>query len=129
MKKVVEVTIIKSINEGTYESESKITALGYNEENAKSDALSTLKYACCSDFNNPASCQPGTTIQYFSAEGIEVESGTDEEEFADEMNWGQAIIMEFNGTHYAFNENYDEYHVGDSITSDEVRQLDSWEDI
>lgn len=102
---------------------------GYDQNDAISNALSELRYACCSDFTTPSACRKGTSVSYFTAEGYDVPADMDEYDFAESMGWEYAVFFKVNGKQVAFPPNFAESYEYHNITSDEVRQFDSWDKV
>lgn len=117
----------ESISGGVFE---KVVAVGYSEINAKSKALTDLKYACCADFTAPSSCKKGITIEYFKAYGIPFyDDFYDEEEIAEICGWEQCLVYEYKCYKFALPDDFSNYKEGGEIESDEIRKFDSWEDV
>lgn len=104
---------------------SEIVAIGYDEDEAKIKALNKLKYACCTDFTTPASCKPGTNVDYFMANGYILEDSESIEDAEDKLST-DLVAFDYNGNKYVFPNNYQEYIQGGSILSDDVKHFDSW---
>lgn len=100
-----------------------------SQEDAIYYALSEMRYACSTDFTHPAHCRKGTTVSYFNANGYELPEGMDEEDFAEEMGWEYAVVYEVGKKKIAFAPDYEEEYDHHSITSDEVREYNSWDEV
>lgn len=128
MKKLVDLTIVQTTQEGPHDVFPEIVAIGYDRENAVECALSEMRYACCRDFGNPHSCAPGHIATFFLAQGVELLDGEDEDDVAEEMGWDSPTWMMFNNKKYLLPDNYNEYSEGGELYSSDVRRCDSWDE-
>lgn len=127
MKKLIDLTIVQTTQEGPYDIFPEIVAVGYDRANAIECALSEMRYACCKDFGNPHSCAPGHIATFFLAQGVELLADEDEDDVAEEMGWDEAVTMVFKGRKYLLPDTYDDYIEGGELNSSDVRRCDSWE--
>lgn len=105
-----------------------IVAVGFDYINAKREAIDALKYACCSDFSSPVYCKKGYCVEFFKAYGIENDNNYDEDEIAEAQEWEYAIKFTFNGVEYFLPNDYNEYFIGSSLTSNDIREFETWEE-
>lgn len=127
MKKLIDLTIVQTTQEGPYDIFPEIVAIGYDREAAIELALSEMRYACCKDFGDPRSCAPGHIATFFLAHGVELLAGEDEDDVAEEMGWDEAVTMVFKSRKYLLPDTYDDYIEGGELSSSDVRRCDSWE--
>lgn len=106
----------------------EIVALGYDEDIARIKAAGALFHAYCTG-DKPCHLQSGKMVEYYMAEGIQVEENFDEDELADAMGWDYTITMEFENKQYALPDNFHEYYIGGHIISDDARRYDTWLDV
>lgn len=128
MKKVIDLTIVQTTREGSYDIFPEIVAIGYDRQNAIECALSEMRYACCKDFGDPRSCAPGHIATFFLAQGVELLDGEDEDDVAEEMGWDEAITMQFRSRKYLLPDDYGEYIEGGELRSSDVRRCYSWDE-
>lgn len=104
----------------------EIVSVGYDEVNARQEALKALRYACCSDFTIPSACATGTLVSYYKAEGVEITPENDVDEIVNEMGWDYGVEMSFKNTTYVLPSDFRGWDEGGSFASSEVRKHTSW---
>lgn len=127
MKTLITLTVIETTREdGNGDCFPEIAAIGYDRTTAIGSALSAIRYACCRDFTDPATCAPGTLASYYRADAVELLPGEDEDDIAEELGWDYGIRFNFNGKTFLLPSGYAESCECGDIASSDVRRCHTW---
>lgn len=120
MKKYTTIELVSDTGDGTV-----IVYDGFDKDTARSLALAEIRYTC-RDVSTPATAHRGYSVSYACVEGREISKDEYEEVLLESVT--ESAYRTEKGDYVAFkiDENALEYG---SITAEELRSYESWNDV